>query len=504
MAHKSSSDRHSGALCMDCAQTTDGTQKADGVQKSLNEKAILTPSDQRCRTFRYKFGGMAIAAAALIISGIVLRPQAASALPSYARQTGQPCATCHTAFPELTPFGRAFKLNGYTAGGGLPFLKAPPIAVMIQGPQFEHYTKDWSAPPTNDTHTNNNVVLNQASLFYGGKIYGNLGAFIQGTYDGVAGTWGWDNTDIRYAQPAKLFGTDVIWGIDVNNNPTVQDPWNTTPAWGFPYIGSNPGPEFAGGGPPATMLEGGFAQTVVGTGMYTWWNDMVYAELTGYVSPPNSALDALGAGTGNTLIDGVAPYWRLAFAPTFGEHSFMIGTFGMLANEVPGGVYGIGIDQMLDIGVDAQYQFIHGRHAFEAKIRNITEFAKYNSSFFQGATSNLNDTLDTLQFTLDYVYNNTYSLTASYNHVGGTADALYGANAVTGNPLSPASDYLTFDVAYMPFSHGAPGPYPWFNARLGVTYTKYLKLLGGTTNFDGAGNNASDSDTVMAYAWLMF
>ena len=42
----------------------------------------------------------------------------AQALPSFARQTGQPCGTCHTDFPSLTPFGRRFKLRGYTIGGG--------------------------------------------------------------------------------------------------------------------------------------------------------------------------------------------------------------------------------------------------------------------------------------------------------------------------------------------------------------------------------------------------
>jgi hypothetical protein len=42
----------------------------------------------------------------------------AQALPSFARQTGQPCGTCHTDFPALTPFGRRFKLLGYTTGGG--------------------------------------------------------------------------------------------------------------------------------------------------------------------------------------------------------------------------------------------------------------------------------------------------------------------------------------------------------------------------------------------------
>src|SRR5450631_1620361 len=42
----------------------------------------------------------------------------ANALPSFARQTGQPCGTCHTDYPGLTPYGRLFQLGGYTAGGG--------------------------------------------------------------------------------------------------------------------------------------------------------------------------------------------------------------------------------------------------------------------------------------------------------------------------------------------------------------------------------------------------
>src|ERR1700738_285834 len=45
-------------------------------------------------------------------------PPPAKALPSFARQTGQPCGACHTDFPALTPFGRRFKIGGYTLGGG--------------------------------------------------------------------------------------------------------------------------------------------------------------------------------------------------------------------------------------------------------------------------------------------------------------------------------------------------------------------------------------------------
>jgi hypothetical protein len=58
---------------------------------------------------------LVISAAVLVIG---LSPRPAVSLPLYARQTGQPCATCHTAFLELTPFGRRFKLGGYTLDGG--------------------------------------------------------------------------------------------------------------------------------------------------------------------------------------------------------------------------------------------------------------------------------------------------------------------------------------------------------------------------------------------------
>jgi len=42
----------------------------------------------------------------------------AEAIPAFARQTGQTCSTCHTAYLQLTPFGRRFKLNGYISRGG--------------------------------------------------------------------------------------------------------------------------------------------------------------------------------------------------------------------------------------------------------------------------------------------------------------------------------------------------------------------------------------------------
>ena len=62
------------------------------------------------------FAALALFGAFALSSLLATDP--AHAVPSFARQTGQPCASCHTAFPELTPFGRRFKLAGYTLQGG--------------------------------------------------------------------------------------------------------------------------------------------------------------------------------------------------------------------------------------------------------------------------------------------------------------------------------------------------------------------------------------------------
>jgi frataxin-like iron-binding protein CyaY len=65
---------------------------------------------------------------------------------------------------------------------------------------------------------------------------------IQLTYANDSGTIGIDNTDLRFANNIVLLPqeTSLIYGISVNNNPTVQDLWNSTPAWGFPYAAAMP------------------------------------------------------------------------------------------------------------------------------------------------------------------------------------------------------------------------------------------------------------------------
>ena len=68
-----------------------------------------------------------VAAAALLFAAFLVVEFAAPAraLPSYARQTGQPCGTCHTDFAGLTPHGRRFKIGGQYRTTLFPFDNSP-------------------------------------------------------------------------------------------------------------------------------------------------------------------------------------------------------------------------------------------------------------------------------------------------------------------------------------------------------------------------------------------
>ncbi len=97
----------------------------------------------------------AVLAACFILAG---SPPAA-ALPAFAAQTGLPCAACHDGFPQLTPLGRRFKLDGYVMGGSYPL--AENIAAMVQAGYTQLHAKvpGGLAP---DYSSNNGLARNFA------------------------------------------------------------------------------------------------------------------------------------------------------------------------------------------------------------------------------------------------------------------------------------------------------------------------------------------------------
>jgi hypothetical protein len=228
--------------------------------------------------------------------------------------------------------------------------------------------------------------LQQVSLFTGGRITENFGAFIQGTYDGVARRFGWDNTDIRYANSVNIEGHNLLWGVTANNNPTVQDVWNTIPAWSFPYISSALAPM-----PSATtFIEQVYAQQVAGLSGYGFLGDMFYLEFGGYRPLSTRTQLVLGVDTtGQSPISGVAPYWPLAFEPNFGNHSWELGTFGLASKVVPMRISGAGNDSSTDIGIDSQYQYLGDPHTVTARFAWIHENHNTSASQTLGARGQL-------------------------------------------------------------------------------------------------------------------
>ena len=200
-----------------------------------------TPDDAAARPFTqlsgYRIAGTVWAVGvALVAAAALTSTRPARAVPAFAQQTGQPCKSCHVGGfgPELTPFGREFKIRGYT----LRTHASVPLSAMAVA-SWTHTRKD-QVPPPEHLNANDNLVLDQASLFVAGGIGQHLGGFAQlVTYDGVARHWSWDNIDLRAVTSTKVFGADSTLGLTVNNNPTVQDPWNTLPAGGFPFTDTN-------------------------------------------------------------------------------------------------------------------------------------------------------------------------------------------------------------------------------------------------------------------------
>ena len=207
----------------------------------------------------------------------------AYALHSYARQTGQRCASCHVGgnWPQLTPWGRYFKLTGYTAG-----------KTFIDREGFEYVPLGilgkagltWAAQPSN-SQGQTVIAHNGNPQFYDG--FAELGTKFT-NWAGVFAEYGVNNTfpgwktvegpvDIRaihFLHPKKH---ELLLGFDMNNAPTVQDVWNTIPAWSYPFYGSPQAP-----GAPGNPAIANLPNAAGSVGLYALFDRHIYVEASTY------------------------------------------------------------------------------------------------------------------------------------------------------------------------------------------------------------------------------
>ena len=437
-----------------------------------------------------------------------LAPSLAQAVPSFAQQTGQPCSSCHIgAFgPQLTAFGRAFKIGGYTQTGGDAATPIP-LSLMLLG-SYSNTTKGQGGPAANNYGDNGNFAMDQISLFAGGRITDYAGAFVQVTFNGIASSFHLDNTDLRLTTPFDVGDTELRVGLDINNGPTVQDPYNSTYAWGYPYVGSALVPTPAA----QPLLANGLTGNSLGATLYAWYDRSLYLEAGLYNTYGPSLLSWTGNPYGPGSTSNPAPYLRAAYEWNWNGQSAHVGAIFLHSNINPAtsafaSTGALGHDSYTDYAMDGGYQYTgDGTHIvsllgiFDHEHQNLT--GTFNAESASQASNDLNQ----IRLTATYYYQQTYGVTASWQKTWGTPDpGLYAPAPLTGSANGkPNSNAFIFEADYVPFGKADSWAGPWVNLKLGVQYTLYTQFNGGTSNYDGSGRNAGDNNALYVFAWMIF
>lgn len=446
-------------------------------------------------------GGLSVLGATLLAGAAFITPREARAIPSFTEQTGQPCTSCHVGGfgPELTPFGREFKIGGYT----LRTHSAIPIGAGTIA-SWTRTRKDQSAPPEH-FNRNDNFALDDFSLFVGGGVGSHFGGFSEVSYNGIARTTALEMMDLRAVTPAKIFGADSTLGLSVNNAPMVQDPWNTSPPWSFPYIESGvaPEPETA---PLINMLMG----NVIGVTGYAWIGGKAYVEAGGYASPSRGTLRFIGAEDMPGSIRGVAPYGRIAWQTDLAGGTFQVGANAFKAALFPMRDRSSGFsDRYTDLGIDSSWQKTLGKaDTLSLNFRYEHEKGNLRASCALGLLGDpsgsdgpgcANYHLNTVRGTVGYNWRSRIGAGLSAFSIAGSRN--FNLYPETGKP---DSNGLTAQLDYTFWGRDKSPLGPRFNARVGVQYTVYGKFGGRRRNFDLEGRNAADNNTFKLFTWIAF
>lgn len=444
----------------------------------------------------------AVLALATGAAALALPSAPAHAVPSFARQTGQACGSCHTVFPELTAFGRQFKLRGYTLGNALddkPFPYNLPLSASLIASRTS--VKDKRAiDATEEFKRTGETMIQTAAVYYGGKTTQKSGAFVQYNYDGVERRFNIEMADIRYTDSTTVKDKELLWGVTLNNGPTTQDVWNAAPMWSFPHL--TDATELMSSANP--LLDMGLARKVGGLGLYGFWDNTLYAELSFYRTTRRGVMSPLSAGVPtDTVIDGNAPYWHVMYNREMHPHNFAVGVHGMTTDVLRVAANPSSpTDRYRDVSLDAQYQYLGDDHIFTADATWTREKREWNASFPAGTASNPSSLLRAVKMNVHYWYQRRVGGGIGRFTTWGDSDMLkYGmsdeAKAMGNATGSPDTRGWTVELNYLPLKDVQ-------TLKLGLRHTRYDKFNGAKSDYNGFGRDAADNNTTFLYAWLLF
>ncbi len=253
----------------------------------------------------------------------VILPSEANALPSFARQTGFTCSTCHTIPPRLNKYGMFFKMRGYTEGQALANLPAGdnytitkfnPISVRV-----------LSYPYSKKKGEDKEVIFpDEFMIAFAGRITENVGAVLEPIYEAEEEEW-----DVEYARIAvvKDFNGLLLGVMGGWTSPTGTDPFISLDYHGRRLTRQKATPHDA---LTNSGLQDIFDFNNRGVSLYAYYANMLYVNLGAYTG--TSRLENEDAGIEEELInkkgaDPIDIYGRVALTPPTGVADINVGAF---------------------------------------------------------------------------------------------------------------------------------------------------------------------------------
>ena len=296
----------------------------------------------------------------LLLAALFLPLTVLQANPGFSRQMGMECMACHNqTMTQLNSFGRKFSASGFTMTSGIDAqmpIEGDPVklglpsvlnaSVLLKARYVKKETEVLDPGEPVGKERGSVELFKVSKIFFGGKIAENVGGFLHLDYDSIGGK-------ITYSDQV---GTGY-WGItaytDENFGPFAgMEYYNTGLLPPMRLFDNRKGTNAA----QATDLAHGAA---TGAQIYYGGDELFF--MAGAYIPAASKHEGLDVGS------SFIPITRIAYAPTFGEWTVMLGAYYLngtatlsdaaLNNTEPK----IGVAELVDIkriayGVDMQIE----------------------------------------------------------------------------------------------------------------------------------------------------
>ena len=216
----------------------------------------------------------------------------------------------------------------------------------------------------------------------------------------------------------------------------MQDPYNSTLVWMFPFASSAIAPT-----PTAQTLLGGrlLVGNSLGIAAYGWYDRSLYREAGGYETYGPTLLSWTGNALGPGSTANIAPYIRAAYQWMWNNQAAHVGALLLSANINPAispfsADGSMGKNYYIDYGLDAGYQFLGDPNIVTANLLYVHEDQNLKGSFSTGKSREPSNALNQLNASASYFYQNTYGATIGWQYAWGTANPLlYPPAPITGS-----------------------------------------------------------------------